>query len=204
MALTRKLLSAMGIEGDKIEEIINAHAETVNALKQERDDAKEQVEKYKADAEKLPTVQKELEKLQKAQGKDDPFEAKYNDLKAEYDKYKADVETEKTTAKKQSAYRNLLKEAGVSDKRLESVMKVSGAAIDGLKFGEDGKITDADKLTETIKNEWADFITTEGTKGADTPTPPANNGGTLKQPSRAAQLAAQYHNNLYGENKKEG
>ena len=52
MAMTRKFLKAMGIEEEKIEQIIEAHTETVNALKEERD-------KFKGDAEKLPTVQKE-------------------------------------------------------------------------------------------------------------------------------------------------
>ena len=40
MALTRKLLSALGIEADKIEQIIDAHTETVEALKKERDEFK--------------------------------------------------------------------------------------------------------------------------------------------------------------------
>ena len=37
MSLTRKFLSAMGIEEDKIEQIIDAHTDTVNALKEARD-----------------------------------------------------------------------------------------------------------------------------------------------------------------------
>ena len=49
MALTRKFLLALGIEDSKIESIIDAHSETVDALKKERDD-------YKAQAEKLPEV----------------------------------------------------------------------------------------------------------------------------------------------------
>ena len=56
MALTRKFLSALGIEEAKIDEIISAHADTVNALKEQRDG-------YKADADKLPTVQRELDDL---------------------------------------------------------------------------------------------------------------------------------------------
>ena len=40
MRLTRKYLSALGIDADKIDEIIEAHMETVNALKSELDDAK--------------------------------------------------------------------------------------------------------------------------------------------------------------------
>ena len=37
MALTRKSLAALGIEADKVEEIINAHVETVNGLKDEKE-----------------------------------------------------------------------------------------------------------------------------------------------------------------------
>ena len=54
MALTRKMLKAMGIEDEKIDQIIEAHTETVDALKEERDT-------YKEDASKLTAVQKELE-----------------------------------------------------------------------------------------------------------------------------------------------
>ena len=53
MALTRKFLTALGVDADKIDEIITAHTDTVEALKEERD-------KYKADAELLPNVQEEL------------------------------------------------------------------------------------------------------------------------------------------------
>jgi hypothetical protein len=45
MALTRKFLAAMGIEAEKVDEIIAAHTETVNALKEERDTAKAQAAK---------------------------------------------------------------------------------------------------------------------------------------------------------------
>ena len=45
------------------------------------------------------------------------------------------------------------------------------------EMGDDGKFKDSDKILENIKNEWADFITTKETHGADTATPPSNNGG---------------------------
>ena len=44
MGLTRKMLEAMGIENDKIESIIEAHSETVTALKAEREHYKEVAE----------------------------------------------------------------------------------------------------------------------------------------------------------------
>ena len=37
MALTRKLLRSMGIEDEKIDQIIDEHAESVNALKAKLD-----------------------------------------------------------------------------------------------------------------------------------------------------------------------
>ena len=40
MALTRKMLKAMGIEEEKIDQIIEAHTETVDALKADRDKLK--------------------------------------------------------------------------------------------------------------------------------------------------------------------
>ena len=44
MALTRKMLKAMGIEEDKIDQIIEAHSETVDALKDEREKFREAAE----------------------------------------------------------------------------------------------------------------------------------------------------------------
>lgn len=169
MALTRKFLSALGIDADKIDEIIDAHAETVNALKEQRD-------QYKKDAEALPGVQKELDDLKAAGSNSDGFEEKYNSLKTEYDNYKQEQETKEARAKKETAYKALLREAGVSEKRIDAVLKVSD--VDGVELDDSGKVKDASKLTESIKKEWSDFIVTEGTKGADTSTPPAQGGGT--------------------------
>ena len=61
MALTRKMLKAMSIEDEKIDQIVDAHTESIDALKEERDT-------YKADAEKLAAVQKELDNLKKDGG----------------------------------------------------------------------------------------------------------------------------------------
>lgn len=203
MALTRKALSAMGIEDDKIEQIIEMHTETVNALKDERD-------KFKADASKLSEVEKELEEVKEfaKSGEKSPYKKKYEDavaakeaLQKEFEDYKTAEQTKATKDKKAAAYKQLLKEAGISEKRIDSILRVSD--IDSLELEEDGKLKDADKHSESAKKEWADFIETTGTKGADTATPPNNTGGETKTPSVAAQRAAAYHENLYGKTKEE-
>lgn len=195
MALTRKFLSAMGIEDDKVDQIIEAHTSTVNALKEDRDN-------FKADAEKLPAVQKELDTLKAAEGKEDAWKVKYDakveeieTLQKEYQQYKDGVTAKETAAKKQSAFRALLQKAGVSEKRLDAVMKVSD--VDKVELTDEGAIKDADSLENKIKEEWADFIVQESVKGANTATPPANTGGG-KNTGEAARIAQKYHEALYG------
>ena len=168
MALTRRMLKAMGISDEQVDEIIAAHTETVDALKEQRD-------AYKADAEKLADVQKQLDKATadlEAAGKD-AYKVKYEALKEEYEGYKTEQTKKESHAAKEKAYRALLQEAGVSEKRLESVLKVSD--VDSVELDDKGAIKGADKLTESIKSEWADFITTTETRGAQTSNPPTNN-----------------------------
>lgn len=198
MALTRKMLAAMDIPAEKIDEIISSHAETVNAIKEERDRLQTEVDALKSVESDLEKANKKLESYESGD-----WENKYNTLKGEYDTYKSDVETKATKNAKESAYKKLLAEAGVSDKRIETIMRVSGATVDGLVLDKDGKIKDADKLIEGAKTEWADFIVTKGEQGAETPNPPENNGGEGAKPSRAAQLMAQYRDEHYGKLKED-
>lgn len=170
--LTRKMLKAMGIEDEKIDQIIEAHSETVDALKEERD-------KYKVDAEKVPGIQKELDAFKEAAEKNEgknPYKVKYDALKEEFETFKANTEKAASKAAKENAYKALLKETGLIEKHIDKVLRVSD--LEGIELDADGKIKDADKLKESIKKEWDDFIPQDkGTQGASTSTPPANTGG---------------------------
>lgn len=168
MALTRKYLKALGIEEDKIEQIIEEHAETVTALKAERDE-------LKAANEKTADIQKELDEAKKAAEKAEKLSAELKTKTAEFDEYKKGVEGKQAQEKRTAAYKELLKEAGVSEKRLDSILKVTD--LNKIEFEEDGRIKGADELKKGIQAEWSDFITKERKDGAPTPTPPANNGG---------------------------
>ena len=166
MSLTRKMLKAMGIEEEKIDQIIDAHSETVDSLKADRDS-------YKEDAEKLKDVQKELDDL-KAKG-DDGWKEKHDRLKAEFDQYKNDVQEKETKAAKEAAYRAILKDANLSEKGIEKAVKY--ADWDKIELGEDGKLKGANDHIKAVREEWAEYVTTTTTTGAKTSTPPANNGG---------------------------
>lgn len=199
MALTRKFLVAMGIEEAKIDEIINAHTDVTNALKQERDS-------YKEKAEQLDSVQKELNKANerlKEFDEDDSWQEKYNQVVAdkkkvekEFADYKQDISNKETVSKKKDAYKQLLKDAGISEKRLDAVLKVSD--IESIELDEDGKIKDSKTLTENVKKEWSDFIVEKGEKGADVPKPSQNNGGSSTRASIASQRVADFYKERYG------
>lgn len=170
MALTRKFLRAMGIEEEKVEQIIEAHGETVDGLKAD-------ITKYKADADKLSGVQKELDDL-KAKG-EDGYKEKYESEKQAFAAYKADVEGKQAYAEKEKAYTDLLKAAGVKEKFIATILRADKSVIDSLEF-KDGKITDDATVTNDAKTRWADFVATTRTQTPGVETPPANNGGTSK------------------------
>lgn len=174
MALSRKFLAAMGIDPDKIDEIINAHTETTDALKAERDGYKEKAEKYDQAKKDLDEANEKL----KGYNKEDSYKVKYDALKEDFDNFKKETQAEKTKASKSDAFRKLLKEIGISEKRIDSVLKVSN--LDDIELGEDGKIQDSGDLKKNLTKEWADFIVTDGKQGADVSNPPGGSGTPIK------------------------
>lgn len=170
MAVTRKFLKALGIEDEKIDEIIEAHTEVTEALKKERDS-------YKADAEEVGELRKKVKDAEAKDGED--WEAKYKEEHEAFESYKT-AQSDKEIAKaKETAYAKLLKEANVSEKRISSILKVTD--LSKVELDKEGALKNADTLSEAIKNEWADFITSSRTKGADTKTPPGSSSGKLSR-----------------------
>lgn len=165
MALSRKMLEDMGIEDANVSKIINAHRETVDGLKEE-------IAGNEKEIDTLKSANKELEgKVSEVQ---DKFDKEHSDFE-EYKKAQADKDV---IASKEKAYKELLKEAGVSEKRFASILKITD--LEKLELDKDGKFKDSDKLTDSIKNEWADFIVETETKGATTPKPKNTEGGHTK------------------------
>lgn len=194
MALTRKLLKSMDIDDEKIDQIIEEHVESVDALKKQRD-------VYKSDADKVEDLERQLEEARKDQG--DDYKAKYEELENEFEEFKAQVEADKTAAEVKSLYGDLLKDAGVDEKRIDAIIKVTD--LSEITLNKDGSIRDAEKLTDKIKEDWSDFIVTIDDKGAKVDTPPASGGkkmtkeeiSKIKDPTERQQAIADNHE-LYG------
>lgn len=166
MSLTRKMLKELGLTEEQITAVIEGHSESINALTEERNN-------YKAEAEKVPALERQLEEA-KETAADEGYKQKYEDLKKEYREYKDTQKKAATAAQKKDAYKALLSEVGVSEKRIDKILKVTD--LGSVELDEDGKIKDSDKHKKTISEEWADFIVKEGKEGADTSTPPGNAG----------------------------
>jgi DNA repair exonuclease SbcCD ATPase subunit len=183
MALTnanvKEILSKAGVDSehmkDAVNEIIEGHTTSIEALREERDG-------YKEKAQKVEDLEKQLEKAQKdlkeatSDDSEQKYKTKYEMLKEEFKEYKKDIEAKATKENKAKAYKDILKEAGISEKRIDAVLKVSD--VDSIEFDDEGKVKDKDDLLKSIKEEWSDFIQTADVQGAKTDNPPANTGGS--------------------------
>lgn len=162
MALTRSLLNGMGLTAEQIAAVIEAHTDTVNGLKEE-------IDKHKTKADEATNELKNL----KEQGNE--WQTKYEKEHSDFEAYKADQAKAATKNAVKDAYKALLKEAGVSEKRIDAIMKVTDTTE--MKLDESGKLVDADKHAETIKNDWSEFITNKGQQGAGVDNPPPSGEG---------------------------
>lgn len=175
MALTRKALKAMGLTEEQVDSIIDLHLEVKNELE-------DQIKKYKADAGRLEDVQKELDDL-KAKPGGEEWKGKYEAEKAAHDKTRNEYAAKETAAKVREAYAGILKGAGVAEKYLNTALKATD--LTQMKLGEDGKLEDAENLTKSAKEAWADFIPQHGQVGANPANPP-DNPGTQNEPKSLA------------------
>lgn len=138
----------------------------LDALHKETDDLRDQL-----DAEKTARTQAEKERDAATSGKQAAEKALTD--------YKAQQSAKDTHAAKEAKFRELLKSAGVLDKYADRVVRLSGEDIDKLELDEKGNVKDAKKHTDSLKNDWADFVGTTKTTGAQVDNPPTNTGSKM-------------------------
>lgn len=158
MALTRKLLKALNVSEEAIEEIISAHTDTVTELKNQLETAQE--------------AQRQLEAVTKER---DEYKRKSEDTTAaqritELEKQIAAYKSRETEAQKKTALTALLESAGIDKRGFARVLAATD--LSRIELGEEGEIKDSDKLTESLKTEWADLLVGESSQTAPPATPP--------------------------------
>lgn len=192
MAFTRNFLKSTGLTDDQITAVIEEHTAVTDALKKERDGYKEQ-------ADKANDLQKQLDDI--ANGEN--FKKKYEDEHKAFEDFKKQTESEAQTAKVRSAYRKLLAEEGISEKRLDAILKVTD--LSKMKLDKDGNLDGEAELKKTINNEWGEFKTTVTTKGAVVEKPLQTGKATktkeeiyaIKDPAERQKAIAENHE-LFG------
>lgn len=172
MGLSKKFLSALGIDEDKAEQVWEAHKDTIDAIRNERDSFKDKAEKFDNVQKELNKANLKLKEFEDSDGKDS-WKTKYDDLLKNFNDYKDEIAEKELTAKKQAAYRRLLREVGIADKRIDAILKISD--VNELEFDDQDEVKDADSVKKKMKTEWGDFISTTETRGADVANPPAGN-----------------------------
>lgn len=168
MALTRRMLKALSIEDEKIDQIIEAHSETVDGLKDKLKAAEEK-------SNKLDDVQKELDDLKANKG--DDYKAKYEAEKNAFAEYKADQTAKETKAAKEAAVKAYFEGKNITGTNLAIAMRGARDEIAGIEL--DGTtIKDTSALDALVSGEFAGLVVKTTTQGAATATPPTNTGGS--------------------------
>lgn len=162
MSLTRRALKAMGIDEEKIDEIISMHSETVDGLKAD-------VSKYKADAEKLPSVQKQLDDL-KAAG-DNGYQEKYEKEHKAFEDFKANVAAKESKAAKEKAVRAYFESKNITGANLDLAMRGCGEEMAALEMDGE-KIKDTKSLDALVDGTYKGLVSTTQTHGANPANPP--------------------------------
>ena len=166
MALTRKLLKSFGLDDAVIDSIIEAHTESTDALKKQRDDALAEAAKVEALTKDLNEAKDKLAKAGDA--------AK---VQKDFDDYKAGIEAEKKGAKTRDALRALLKDIGIKrDSALDLIM--AAEKMDGYELDENGSLKDAENIANTMKQKHSEWIGEVSTTGVPPMNPPS--GGATK------------------------
>lgn len=207
MALTneqvREILTSAGVDEDHMKDaaakIISGHLESVNALRLD-------VEKYRSDAEKLPGVSQELETLKKSNGDVAAVQKQLEELQKKYDDDTAALNAQLSDRDYADAISKAITGKGLKFSS-KSAERAFTAALKEQKLElKDGELSGLDDFIKAQKEADPEAFAPDKAPPRLV-TGPGGGGGhgePPKQPSRAAQLAAEHHMSLYGgEIKKE-
>lgn len=167
MAVTRKFLKGMGLTDEQVDTIIEAHAETVDGLK-------EKLAAAEADAAKLADVTKERDAL-KAGG---DYKDKYEKEHKAFEEYKSGITAKETRAAKEKAVRAYLTSKNITGGNQDIAIRGMSAEIDAAELDGE-KIKDTKPLDDLIGGTYKGLVVTSKVTGRDTPNPPGNGDGKV-------------------------
>jgi len=171
MALTRAMLKSMNLSDEQINTIIEEHTSIKDNLKNQISDLQEKVNDYDEIKQKYEDLSNDV--------KQNNWKDKFDEAKQQLEDYKNEIKNEKQTLKKKELYKELLKESGINDKQISSILEVT--KFDDINIDANNKLENVEELTNEIKSKWDGFIVKSAVTGINTENPPTNNGGTSKE-----------------------
>lgn len=114
----------------------------------------------------------------KAKNGGDDWKTKYENEHKAFEDFKKDQTAKETKAAKESAVRAYFEGKNITGGNLNIAMRGAKDEINGLELDADGKIKDTSALDSLVSGEYAALVVTTQTRGANTATPPAGNGGS--------------------------
>lgn len=200
--MTREFLKNLGLEDAAIDNILNENMADIGKEKAKTTAAKADL----ADAQgRLSAATAELEAMKKSNGDTAAVQQQLTDLQAKYDKDTGELRTQLADRDYSDAIARAIVGKGLKFSS-KSAERAFTAALKEQKLElKDGELSGLDDFIKAQREADPDafapdkpvprFATGSGSGGG--------HGEPPKTPSRAAQLAAEYHNSLYGEVKKE-
>lgn len=196
--MTRKFLEELGLEKDVIDKILDENSADIGKEIGKTNAAKTDLAAANGE---LQTVRAELDELKKSTGDAGEVQKKLDELQAKYDTDTAALQKQITDRDYTDAISAAIAAANdgkglkFSSKGAQTAF-ISALREKGLEL-KDGALTGFDDFVKAQKEADPDAF------ASDTPTPRIVNrigtGGAPAQPkSKAAELAAKYHQNLYG------
>ena len=150
---------------EKEQQIMEGHIAVTDGLK-------DKIEGLQAEADKAADLQKQLDGL--SGGED--YKKKYESTLKEFEDFKKQTASEAEQTAIKAAYRKMLIGEGISEKRIDAIMKVTD--FKNMKRDKDGNLDNADALKKSIAEEWGEFKTTVTQKGAEVSKPPQTGKAT--------------------------
>ena len=131
-------------------------------------------ERYKAKLTEIDQLKEQQQTAEDNATTAGKWKEKFTELDKDFKAFKAQVAEEKALESKKAVLREIAKDAGLSENGIAKALKYHDYSK--LELDEKGAAKEKAAILKGLKEEWADYIQTTETRGANTATPPTTSG----------------------------
>ncbi len=135
-------------------------------------------ERYKAKLTEIDQLKEQQQTAEDNATTAGKWKDKFTELDKDFKAFKAQVAEEKALESKKAVLREIAKDAGLSENGIAKALKYHDYSK--LELDEKGAAKEKAAILKGLKEEWADYVQTTETRGANTATPPKTTGAGRK------------------------